>query len=169
VTKRASAFLAVLCAAGIATAAQETAKETTVELDFELSNGRKFVRLSELPPRVTVVNFWRSDCPPCVREMPLLGRLARQGQLRVVTVAVQKPAETLAAPTAVLEAIMPPVVALNGPTDPRGLLARFGNPTGALPYTVVLDASRKPCAGHAGEVHADWLARAVKACNPADR
>ncbi len=164
--KRASAFLAMLCAAGIATAAPETARETAEALDFELSDGRQFVRLSELPPRPTVVTFWRSDCPPCLRELPLIGRFARQGSARVVAVAVQKPAETLAAPEAVLEALLPPVVALNGPSEPRGLLARFGNPTGALPYTVVLDARRIPCARHAGEIHADWLARAIKACAP---
>jgi thiol-disulfide isomerase/thioredoxin len=160
--KRAVVCLAMLCAAGFASGAQGAAGA----LDFELSDGRRFVRLSELPARTTVVNFWRSDCPPCVREMPLIGRFARQGKARVVAVAVQKPAETLAAPEAVLEAIAPPVLALNGPNEPRGLLARFGNPSGALPYTVVLDARRIPCARHAGEIHADWLERAIKACNP---
>lgn len=164
-TKSAIVLLAMFCAAGLASAAPDAAEA----MDFELSDGRRFVRLSELPPRTTVVNFWRSDCPPCVREMPLLGRFARQGKARVVVVAVQKPAETLAAPEAVLEAIMPPVMALNGPGEPRGLLARFGNPTGALPYTVVLDARRIPCARHAGEIHADWLERAIKTCNSIDR
>lgn len=150
------ACLVALCLfAGVAHAAP---------LDFELSDGRRFVRLSELPPRVTVVNFWRSDCPPCLREMPLIGRFARRGKARVIAVAVQKPVETLAAPEAVLEALLPPVLALNGPNEPRGLLARFGNPIGALPYTVVLDANRIPCARHAGEIHAAWLDRAVQAC-----
>lgn len=133
-------------------------------LDFELSDGRRFVRLSELPARTTVVNFWRSDCPPCLREMPLLGKFARQGKARVVAVAVQKPAETLAAPETVLEAIMPPVLALNGPGEPRGLLARFGNPVGALPHTVVLDARRVPCASRSGEIDAAWLDQAMRAC-----
>ena len=163
--KPAIALLVMICAAGFVSAAPEAADA----MDFELSDGRRFVRLSELPARTTVVNFWRSDCPTCVREMPLIGRFARQGKARVVAVAVQKPAETLAAPAAVLEAIMPPVLALNGPSEPRGLLARFGNPTGALPYTVVLDARRIPCARHAGEIHADWLERAIQSCNSAAR
>ena len=40
-------------------------------LDFELSDGARFVRLAALPERPTVVNFWRADCPPCLRELPL--------------------------------------------------------------------------------------------------
>jgi thiol-disulfide isomerase/thioredoxin len=133
-------------------------------LDFELSDGGRFVRLSELPARTTVVNFWRSDCPPCLREMPLLGDFARRDKARVVAVAVQRPAETLAAPQAVLDAIAPPVLALNGPGEPRGLLARFGNPVGALPYTVVLDARRVPCARRVGEIDTVWLEAALLRC-----
>ncbi|MBS3934768.1 MAG: TlpA family protein disulfide reductase [Sulfuritalea sp.] len=150
-----SRLLALLVAAGVAHAAP---------LDFELSDGRRFVRLSELPPRVTVVNFWRSDCPPCLREMPLLGEFARRDRARVVAVALQRPAETLAAPRAVREALLPPVLALNGPSELRGLLSRFGNPVGALPYTVALDARRVPCMSRAGEIDAAWLDRALQAC-----
>ena len=100
-------------------------------LDFELSDGREFIRLSNLPPGLTVLNFWRADCPPCVREMPLLAEFAREGKARVITVALQRPAETLAAPPVVVAALNQPVIALYGPSEPRGLLARFGK--AALP------------------------------------
>ena len=133
-------------------------------LDFELSDGHAFVRLAELPKQVTVVNFWRSDCPPCVREMPLLAGTARQGKSQVVAIALQRPHETAAAPAAVQAALQPPLQALQGPNEPRGLLARFGNPRGALPYTVVLDAQRRACARQIGEVTPDWLAAAIHRC-----
>ncbi len=140
------------------------AEAGSAALDFELSDGRAFVRLADLPKRVTVVNFWRSDCPPCVREMPLLADTARQGKSQVVAIALQRPYETANAPGGVLAALQAPVQLLHGPSEPRGLLARFGNPAGALPYTVVLDAQRHPCARQTGEVTADWLNAAIHRC-----
>lgn len=134
-------------------------------LDFELAGEAGFVRLSELPPRTTVVNFWRADCPPCLRELPHLAALARAGQARVVAVAVQRPSETLVAPDSAQAALVPPVLSLHAPSEPRGLLARFGNPKQALPHTVVLDAARRPCAGKTGEIDDVWLTAALQQCN----
>lgn len=133
-------------------------------LDFELSDGREFIQLSKLPPALTVLNFWRADCPPCVREMPLLAEFAREGKARVITVALQRPAETLAAPAAVKAALNPPVLALNGPSEPRGLLARFGSTHGALPHTVLLDTRRQICAQRTGEIDQAWLRSASIRC-----
>lgn len=136
----------------------------TAGLDFELSDGRDFVRLANLPPRLTVLNFWRADCPPCVREMPLLAGLARNEKARVIAVALQRPGETLAAPAGVLAALKPPVISLSGPGEPRGLLARFANPHGALPHTVLLDARRQICAQRTGEIDEAWLRAALNRC-----
>jgi thiol-disulfide isomerase/thioredoxin len=130
-------------------------------LDFELPGENGFVRLSELPPRTTVVNFWRADCPPCLREMPVINSYATaHPELRIVAVALQSPGETRAAP------IRPhaPVVSLHGPSQPKGLLARFGNRSGALPFTVALDARRVPCAHRIGEIDAAWLEGAALHC-----
>ncbi|NHC05887.1 thiol-disulfide isomerase/thioredoxin [Azonexus fungiphilus] len=134
-------------------------------LDFELSDGHRFVTLAALPALPTVVNFWRADCPPCVREMPELAALARAGQVRVITVALQRPAETAAAPAAIQAALQPPLLSLHGPGEPRGLLARFGNRAGALPHTVILDTGRRACAQHTGEINRRWLAEALANCS----
>ena len=154
---------------GMATAAsavnpENHQKSATAPLDFELADARTFVRLSSLPAQTTLINFWRADCPPCLREMPLLADLARSGHVRVVTVALQRPSETSAAPTVITDALRPPLVSLHGPSEPRGLLSRFGNPQGALPHTVILDASRRPCARLTGEVTAAWLAQTLAHC-----
>ncbi len=133
-------------------------------LDFELADSRRFVRLAELPAKTTLINFWRSDCPPCVREMPLLAELARSGKVRVITVALQRPYETAAAPAVISDALKPPLLSLHGPGEPRGLLARFGNPQGALPHTVLLDPERRPCGQHTGELSPAWLAAETVKC-----
>lgn len=133
-------------------------------LDFELANNNSFVRLSYLPAQPTLVNFWRSDCPPCVHEMPLLAEAARSGRVRLITIAVQRPSDTLAAPEAVKQALRPPTQQLYAPAEPRGLLSRFGNAFGVLPHTVMLDSGRRVCAMHSGEVNQAWLDVALAAC-----
>ena len=138
---------------------------TKAALDFELSDGHRFVTLASLPAQPTVINFWRADCPPCVREMPELAALAREGQVRVITVALQRPTETAAAPAAIQAALQPPLLSLHGPGEPRGLLARFGNRAGALPHTVILDTGRRACAQHTGEINRRWLAEALANCS----
>lgn len=152
-----------LSAGPFACLAESPARELQA-LDFELSDGKAFVRLADLPPQVTLVNFWRADCPPCLREMPLLASQARRDGLRVVAIALQRPAETLGAPAPVSAALQPPVISLHGPNEPRGLLARFGNRIGALPHTVLLDPQRRVCAQHTGEVSSHWLDDALRRC-----
>ncbi len=131
-------------------------------LDFELGGEDGFVRLSAQPPQVSVVNFWRSDCHPCVREIPLLEQTAqRHPRVRVVAIAVQQRSETAAGPLRPT----PPVLLLHAPSTPWGLLSRFGNPGGALPHTVVLDRERRPCARRTGELDEAWLEAALRRCD----
>lgn len=132
-------------------------------LDFELADGQRFIRLSTLPPAMTVVNFWRHDCPPCRRELPLLAGYTR-GELRVVTIALHRPTDQQVLPDALHAALQPPVIALYGPSQPQGLLRRFGNRQGGLPYTLILDAARKPCTRLLGELTASRLDSALHSC-----
>ena len=134
-------------------------------LDFELPLVDKggFRRLSELPPRVTLVNFWRADCPPCVAELPLLIETSQRLGFRLVTVSLQTPGET--------RAHWPRVpgesgshVALLGPSDPRGLLRRFGNASGAIPYSAMLSADGSLCAQRTGEIGQDWITENLAKC-----
>lgn len=165
-TRHLSAFilLSLALVAGPQAAAVNPVATANPGLDFELADTHRFIRLSELPAQTTVINFWRADCPPCLREMPLLADLAKAGKVRVVTVAVQRPAETAAAPQRILDALKKPVVSLHAPTEPRGLLARFGNPKGALPHTVVLNAERQPCGQLTGEITPEWLSKTLAQC-----
>lgn len=140
------------------------AEPANIALDFELPAQHGFIRLADLPPGLTLINFWRSDCPPCVRELPLLADSARQTGLRVIAVALQRPHETARSPQNVTRALQPPVLLVHGPSAPQGLLARFGNRSGALPHTVLLDHDRRPCAQRTGEIDATWLSAALQRC-----
>jgi thiol-disulfide isomerase/thioredoxin len=135
-------------------------------LDFELASlAGSFERLSALPAKPTLVNFWHSECPPCRKELPVIAAFAaKHSELRVVTVAVQPRRET----ERDADLLPPGGLHLIAPVDPMGLLARFGDPKGMLPYSIVLDAERRPCAAHAGEIDAAWLEAAVNRCRPSD-
>jgi thiol-disulfide isomerase/thioredoxin len=150
--------VAMACGAGGAYGADAT-------LDFELSTlGGRTVTLSALAPQPTLVNFWRSDCPPCIRELPLLSRFAQStAALRVFGVALQSRAET----EAQLAATPLAFAVLLGPPDARDTLREWGDTAGAIPHTVVLNADRTVCARRTGEVDQAWLDRVVDACGGA--
>jgi thiol-disulfide isomerase/thioredoxin len=134
-------------------------------LDFELPlvDGGGFRRLSDLPPSLTLVNFWRADCPPCVAELPLLVEAAQRLGFRLVTVSLQTPGETRTHWPRV-PGLPGSHVALLGPSEPRGLLRRFGNTIGAIPYSAMLRPDGSLCAKHTGEIEQSWIAENLAKC-----
>lgn len=138
---------------------QASAETLTLELPY--LDGHAFYRLTDEPGRPLLLNFWDTDCPPCVREMPLLDRFAKAhpeaGFIGINVISRSKAkAFLLAHPVAYRQ--------LAGPTDPTALLRRVGNPLGALPYTVVLDAAHRLCASKTGEIDETWLEKAMVSC-----
>lgn len=134
-------------------------------LNFELSDGRQFVQLADLPPQPTLVNFWRYDCPPCLQELPLLAAWAKEHQVRLITIALHRPSANLNLPSAMLAALQTPVLALFAPSEPSGLLKRAGNPLGLLPFTLWLNPERQPCRQQLGMVTPAWLDSTTQQCN----
>lgn len=95
--------------------------------------------LQTLQGHPLVVNFWATWCVPCIREMPQLDRFHRAYAARgwrVLGVAIDSP-------TPVREFLgKVPIgfdIGLAG-LEGTELSRRLGNPSGALPFTVVLDA-----------------------------
>ena len=83
-----------------------------------------------------LINFWATWCKPCVKEMPMLDRIAREHDLKILGIALDQPV---------------PVVNFleNTPVDYPilidtgvlfGQMAALGNPNGVVPYSVFLDA-----------------------------
>jgi hypothetical protein len=50
------------------------------------------------------------------------------------------------------------------PLQTDGIMRRFGNKSGALPYTVVLDRAHHRCRSMTGGISAAWLAQALHTC-----
>lgn len=98
------------------------------------------VRLVDFRGKPLLVNFWATWCPPCVEELPLLNAFHQAHKdkgWRVLGLAVDQPSA--------VRGFMQKLP-LNFPVGMAGfagteLSRSLGNPSGALPYSVVFDAS----------------------------
>lgn len=112
-------------------------------------------RASHFDGRPTLVNFWATWCAPCVREMPLLQGLADRypDRLNVVGIAIDEPGQV----GDFVERLAIDYPILIGTSDVRETQARFGNPDGMLPFSVLLDAQGIIRWRHLGELDEDML------------
>ncbi len=114
--------------------------------------------VSEWNGKVLVVNFWATWCKPCRKEMPLFADLQTEygGRgLQFVAIAIDKVEEVR---TFIAEiGVNFPVLIVDGLRGPP-LSQRFGNHTGVLPFTAVVDRAGVIRYVHRGEMKED-LAR----------
>jgi len=124
------------------------------------SAGKVFA-FEQLKGSPVVVNFWATWCAPCVEEMPELSSLAqevRDSGTRFIGVGVDNQ-DAIARFSRQLPVSYPLVVA----NATGAFLARkFGNTAGALPYTVVLDATGRVKQQILGRVRIDSLREVLK-------
>lgn len=116
------------------------------------------IRLDQFQGQAVVLNFWASNCLPCIRELPILNaHAARQPRLHFVGIAI----DTRTAAQAFLRshpARYPQALATSA------FLPTFGNKIKGLPYTVILTSEHRICTRRLGSVDAAWLNKAVAAC-----
>jgi thiol-disulfide isomerase/thioredoxin len=133
-------------------------------MSFELPalDGSKFVQLADYFGRPVLLNFWASECPPCISEMPMLQAQAlRYPGMQFLGIAVDQHALA----SRFLARVPQTYPQLIAATQPEVLMRRFGNQRGALPYTVVLSAGHQVCASRIGEVDATWIAAMAANCS----
>jgi thiol-disulfide isomerase/thioredoxin len=110
--------------------------------------------------RPFVLNFWATWCGPCVTEMPLLDRFAKErasSGWRVLALAIDN---LEAVRRFVGERSLALPVALAG-SDGIDLSRALGNELGALPFSVLFDSAGDPIARQLGAVSLEMLARWV--------
>ena len=133
-----------------------------IALTLPALDGHATGRLADYAGRPVLLNFWSSDCLPCIEEMPMLSAAsARHPSVQFIGIAADDRAKALR-----FIARQPVAYRQWAASRPAAaLLKRFGNPIGALPYTVLLTPRHAICATRLGMVTPAWLAAAVKACD----
>lgn len=129
-----------------------------LRFDLPSLDGAGQLKLRTFQGRAVVLNFWASNCLPCVRELPIFNALAaRRPALPVIGIAIddQQAAQAFLRryPASYPQALARP-----------SLLSTFGNKINGLPYTVILDSQHQICTRRLGAVDAAWLTTAVAAC-----
>ena len=109
-------------------------------VDFSLPDlSGRTRRLEEWRGQPLVLNFWATWCPPCREEIPLLIDAQKRytpAGVRVVGVALDQP-EPVNDYARRFGINYPVLIADDNTLD---VMTRYGNVSGALPYTVLIDA-----------------------------
>ena len=92
-------------------------------------------RLIEWRGRVALFNFWATWCAPCREEMPLLDAIGRKYGVSVVGIGIDSAAKMR---EFALNVGVQYEMLVAG-SDAIALVKELGNPSGGLPFTVILD------------------------------
>jgi len=122
------------------------------------------VAMTALRGHPLLLNFWATWCGPCIVEMPLLDRFARERaaeRWQVLALAIDQPDPVR---RFIAERTLRVPVALAGAIGLE-LSRQLGNRNGGLPFTAAFDSAGTKAHGHLGAVDAklleDW-ARSIR-------
>ena len=125
--------------------------------DFKLlSNTGQPVTNTDFAGKTTLINFWATWCVPCRKEMPMLMELHSEYAARgfqVVGIALDEVQQV----NRFIEEINISYPILVGEVDVMATSAAFGNTTGVLPYSVLVDKDGIIRWQYAGDVDRDEI------------
>jgi thiol-disulfide isomerase/thioredoxin len=108
--------------------------------------------LADWKGRVIMMNFWASWCAPCQYEIPEFVHYQKDyGEKGLQIVGIGVDARRKLANVARSLEINYPVLVLE-PSVSRGLMAKWGNDTGIIPYTVVIARDGRISYIHRGQM-----------------
>ncbi len=130
------------------------------QLGFPDSQGQE-QPLSQWRGQVVVLNFWASWCAPCREEIPDFIALRTQYHpkgVEFVGIAIDNSANV----TQFLQRMSVNYPILIGEGAAHTLARQLGNPSGALPYTIVLDRDGRVALRHLGRLPRATLEKTLR-------
>lgn len=107
--------------------------------------------LSQWRGKILVINFWATWCPPCREEIPdFIALRAKYAPKNVEFIGIAIDAAAPVADYAKEMHMTYPI--LIGESSAHALARRLGNPTGGLPFTLVVDPAGKIVLRHLGRL-----------------
>ena len=159
---RSSRRLALMAGvAGAAALAPQAAGDDAAALDalwalrLQRPDGAELV-LADLRGKPLLLNFWATWCPPCVKEMPEINRFYQAWSPKgwqVLGLAIDSP-EPVRNFLAKMKLDFPIALAGLGGT---ALVRSLGNPSGGLPFSVLVGAQGQVLQRKLGETNFDEL------------
>ena len=138
----------------------EAAVTALWRLGFPDSQGRE-QPLSQWRGQVVVLNFWASWCAPCREEIPDFVALRSQFQpkgVEFVGIAIDNQTNV----AQFLQHLPVNYPILIGEGGASSVARQLGNPSGALPYTIVLDRDGHIVLSHLGRLPRATLEHALR-------
>ncbi|MBA3492999.1 MAG: TlpA family protein disulfide reductase [Gammaproteobacteria bacterium] len=130
--------------------------------DFLLKDFRgESRRISEWNGKVLLLNFWATWCPPCQKEIPELIALQedyKEEGLQIVGIAIDELGTTQK--FANKAGINYPT--LTGEEEAIQVAVSYGNTSGALPYTVIVDRNKRIAFTQRGQVRRDEIENLIR-------
>jgi len=142
--------------------ANTLAKESSTPADFSLPNLDGDIRsLKAWQGKFIVLNFWATWCPPCREEIPSFIALQEQyssAGLQFVGIAIddEMPVQAFAMEMGINYPI------LIAQTDGIDLALQYGNMSGALPFSVLINPDGKIVARHFGILKPEEIIKITK-------
>ena len=100
------------------------------------------IKLSDYDGQLTLINFWAPWCPPCLAEIPGFMKIQeeyRDKGLSIIGIAL----EDKKAVKRYINDVKLNYSTAYGSEDVHAIAGTYGNPSGALPYSILIGKDRK--------------------------
>lgn len=142
-----------------------SASDEAVKALFErewFSPDQKPISTENWKNKVLVVNFWASWCPPCIEEMPTLDKIQGENdpkKVLIVGIGIDSPSNIR---QFIENTIISYPIVLGG-LGGNEINKMLGNPSGALPFTVIINPKGEITGRKLGKISEDELRKMIKA------